>query len=261
MGTTRSTKTPPFCSVSSSSCSQARSTAATQACSPATASGATARCTDSASSSRASSITPTRAARSRDAGALGRVMRCQATSVSPTTAMTCEARRQERRGGVALGLELDAVGAGDVDVLAPPPRIGRSLARDPRAQAPVLGELNHEGRHGRAAETTRILGGRRVEIACNQRLTLLCCSAFAVLLRTFALDGLTSRCRRARRPARAAAPRSATRRRLHQRALLEDDVAEAQPAADLEEVGADRQPVDARVRQRRDQRLGCRRPT
>ena len=40
---------------------------------------------------------------------------------------------------------------------------------------------------GKRRSATPILGGRRVENACNQRLTLLCCSVFAVLLRTFAL--------------------------------------------------------------------------
>ena len=53
------------------------------------------------------------------AGALGRVMRCQLTSASWTTAITTEPRRQQRRRGVALGVDLDAVGAGDVGVLAP----------------------------------------------------------------------------------------------------------------------------------------------
>ena len=97
IGTTRSTKTPAFCSAASSSSSQALSTAAIQVGWPATASGATARWTFSASSSSASSTTPTSAMRKRDAGAFGKVMRCQLTSASWMTAITTSASAAARR--------------------------------------------------------------------------------------------------------------------------------------------------------------------
>jgi hypothetical protein len=91
-----------FCSASSSSCSQARSTAATQACLAGTASGATARCTASASSSRPSSITPTSAARSREPAPWA------GYAVPGDVGLADDGdhlrgARQERRGGFALG--------------------------------------------------------------------------------------------------------------------------------------------------------------
>jgi hypothetical protein len=71
---------------------------------------------------------------------------------------------------------------------------------------------------------------------------------FAVLLRTFA-PAHEPKPSRARHPL-ALQHLDLDPAPLHQRALLEHEVAEAQPPADLEEVGADRDPVEARRRQR-----------
>lgn len=72
--------------------SQVWSQAATHVGCPAFANGATARCRSSGSSSRASSSKPASAARSRPAGALGSVTRCQLRSCAGITATTVSAR-------------------------------------------------------------------------------------------------------------------------------------------------------------------------
>ena len=147
------------------------------------------------------------------------------------------ARRQQRRGGVALRVDLDAVVAGDVGVLAPTRAGGAGFLAGAGAQALAFGKLEDEGRHGVAARAGPILGTWRERSLGNQGLRgdLAAKSPYWFSLWRGLRAGLVAR-------GDALALQDDDRAvalPLHERTLLEDDVAEAKPAAHLEEIGAD----------------------